>query len=523
MHRFLRLLVSLGFVAIAAGLPAKALADISLEITDGTNTHSTATPKSGFAISMPSPSSPSPYPPGFTATMSFFTRLANTCTARPCVVSFPMGKQGGNFVAGVDTFLFRDACDSGGCPADPLTPTSLGAARIIQTDSSTQKIELKGLQVTALAPGVGKTVKVTFGASKFNKFLAGTYPWAVTFGALFTRQRTGTPALAVSCPDPFNPSGNPGSRDPCARLRLYINGQDADTYSNPRPGPFKTVSIPCGGRFNYSCGGYWYRTNGSFKAFRSGNFPWDPALDPVQKVELTDVYFNVAGQTHSAMNSAIAAISTRREQDFGVEDLFYSLADDLDGNFWVYFSAASDSYFPPKEGVTLTSIVSDKSLSPLEQGRNSRSYASFIADPLTLQWQDVKKLKLAYDFVVGPFGGLTFSDCAKGSFYLLVALVNEDGTDAAKLRIYLGSPDSFTSGCAKAAEELNDVNLIKKKNDEPRIEGGMTIKQSQAKYGKHYVRSISVVVDQGGPEPIANYKVRLYNITVNGTRLGEGL
>jgi hypothetical protein len=522
MHKFLWLLVSLGFVG--AGLPANALADISLEITDGSNTHSAATPKPGFALSMPSPSTP--YPPGFTATMSFLTKTSTTCTARPCIVSFPSGIQGGGFVAGVDTFLFRDACDGSGCPADPLTPASSNAARIIQTDSSVQKIELKGLQVTALPLGVGKTVKVTFSATKFNKFPPGTYPWTVTFGSLFTKKRSGTPALAVSCPDPYDPSANPNSRDPCARLRLYINGQDADTYvASPRLGPFKTVSIPCDGRFNYPCGpGGSYRTNGSFKALASGGFPWDGESVPVQKAELTDVYFNATDQTHSAINSAIAAISTRQQQDFGVEHLFYSIAKELDGNFWVYFSAASHSYFPPKEGVTLTSIVSDK-LSPLEQARNSRSYASFIADPLTLQWQDVTKLKLAYDFVVGPSGGFTFSDCVKGSFYLRVALVNEDGTDATEVKIYLGSTDNFRSGCDKAAEQLNDVNLVnikEKSANELRVAEGGSINKSQITYGKLYVRSISVVVDQGGPEPIANYKVRLYNVTVNGTRLAAG-
>lgn len=501
MNKFLRLLVSLGFVAIVAGFPGQVLAVIWLTITDNSSTHSPANPIAGFATTMGTT-------PGTTTTMPFFT-----CTTHPCVVNFPN-----------NTIRFRDACGVPprlpNCPSAPIGLNSQGAARIIKyEDPSTQKIELKGLQITDTLAGPRK-VTVSFGttARDFNPVPAGSYPWAVVLSGTFTKHPqqflTGPGGLTASCP-PTYPT--PPAVPACARLRLQINGSDVDLS---RPLQIRTVSIPCSNASGYisPCGpGNSYNTDGSFTSTLMGN-AWFPATtDPVQQVDVADVNFTAPDQTFAPINSVVMALSRRTEQDFGVENLFYSLADQLGGNYWVYFSAASNSYLPPKEGVTLTSIVSDKSLSPLDQARNDRSYASFIAEPLTLQWQDVRSLALAYDFVVGTFHNLTFSDCANGSFYLRVALVSKDDTDPVEVKIYLGSTDNFRSGCDKA--ELSGVNLIKERPDDIRVAGGMTINQSQVKYGKLYVRSISVVVDQGGPEPIANYMVRLYNVRVNGIRL----
>lgn len=115
-----------------------------------------------------------------------------------------------------------------------------------------------------------------------------------------------------------------------------------------------------------------------------------------------------------------------------------------------------------------------------------------------------------------------FSDCSRGSFYLLVALEDKGGKDAKKLKIHLGSSErNYTSGCDEAADKLNEINLMK--SDEPRIEEGISIKDSQKKYGDLDVRSISLVVDQGGPEPVANYKVRVHDIRMNGIRLAQRL
>jgi hypothetical protein len=263
------------------------------------------------------------------------------------------------------------------------------------------------------------------------------------------------------------------------------------------------------------------------------------ATSPVHLVDLADLNFTVADQTFQTMNSAILAMSTRTEVNFGVVNLFSHLAREFgQGDFWVYFSAApqrdsaasygdsaashgdsvpSYPYLPPKEGVTLTSMAIDASRPPIGQVRRTRSYASFIADPSSLRWRDVKLLRLVYDFDVVTIGDLVFSDCARGSFYLLVDLVNKAGDEKKELPIYLGSSDGFKSGCERAARQLNGRNLVK--NQDPRVAGGMTIRGSQHRYGYLYVRSISVVVDRGEGDSHANHRVRLYTAKVNGTWL----
>ena len=61
----------------------------------------------------------------------------------------------------------------------------------------------------------------------------------------------------------------------------------------------------------------------------------------------------------------------------------------------------------------------------------------------------------------------------------------------------------------------------------PLLFGGkccMTIAQTQQAYGNLFVRSVSVVVDQGvKPEARANYKVELYDASVNGTHANRDL
>jgi hypothetical protein len=51
----------------------------------------------------------------------------------------------------------------------------------------------------------------------------------------------------------------------------------------------------------------------------------------------------------------------------------------------------------------------------------------------------------------------------------------------------------------------------------------MTIKESQRIFGTYFVRSISVVVDQGSHNPPANYRVNLREATVNGIRATQSL
>jgi hypothetical protein len=198
----------------------------------------------------------------------------------------------------------------------------------------------------------------------------------------------------------------------------------------------------------------------------------------------------------------------------------------------IVFELQQAEFVPANGGVTLTSIVTDGNLPPGEQARNDRSYATFIAQPLQLGWKDVTLLMLTYQFIVGKsfsgdprVGDLTFSDCAGAAFRLEVALTTKDGVDVGSLILNLGSQNQFTSGCAAAATTLSDSNLVDNRDsrvDPSRLLGQlasaccMTVKQSQGRYGNLFVRSISVVVDQGSSKTKANYQVNLVEGIVNG-------
>lgn len=563
MHKFLRLLLSLAFIALAAGVPVGALADIKITITDGTSTVSPTNPKPGFNLSMPSPA-------GQTTTMHLLI-----CSSRPCIVYFPSGltsPQTG------DIFMFRDACGPNPlptCPTAPFNPTSQ-VARVVKTDSpSTDKIELKGLQVTALPGVIDKKVTVIFETESGDLATvpSGSYPWVAALVGTFTKKPPhtvgGNGGLTAACPNPDLGLTDPQLLNPCSRLWLGINGV---TVNDIGPMAIGTVSIPCkNGRINPCArvGGGYYST-GTFNTYESASITFSTSTNPVHKAMLYEMIYKDKDQTHAVANSGIVAMSRLTEEEFGVEGVFYSLANELGGNFWVAFTAGNELYraaprieeaqkisdlevpiafeleqgnwLPVSKGVTLTSIVTDEALTITERARNNRSYASFIAQPMKLQWKNVNLLRLVYQVSVDDsdsgdprLGKLTFSDCVNASFRLRVALTSVDGGDAGNLVINLGSAQQFTSGCATAAATLSGSNLVQ--NKDPRGDPSfllekfarpccMTVKDSQAQaaYGNLVVRSVSVVVDQGwSNKPVANYKVNLLEAMVNGIKATPSL
>jgi hypothetical protein len=521
MDTFLRLLISLGFVAMAVGLPAKALADIWVTITDGTVVHAPGSYQPGFATTISTNQ-------GQTTTMALFPVPSTVCTVRPCQVPF-------------STFQFRDACGKNGtttepklprCPLGALDQDSLGAARITKyEDPSNLRVVLKGLQITAQPNLTTRQVTVSYGTDKgedFQSVPAGDFPWTVTLSGTFTKRppqsQLGSGDLTGSCPDPGT---NPSTDTACARLELWIN---AVTVNSTRPPQIRTVSIPCSNSYGTNpCGpGKSYqKTAGAFTSELSGLRRFDEPVIPYLRMDLTGVNFTLKEQTFASMSSAVIAMSRVTVDKLGVENLFYSLADERGGDYWVYFSPVSNSFFPDEDGVTLTSIWLDKA-TKLDQARNSRSYASFIAKPLQHRWGDVKKLRFVYEVIAGSSDSgypepakLVFSDCIDGSFYVLVNLVKrgdkDEEQDAEKLKIYLGSVEkNFLSVCGQATKHLSGFNLVK--NDELRVDGKMTVKESQKQYGDRYVRSISMVVEQVAAGP-ANFKVRLYDARVGDDKL----
>jgi len=515
---------------VIGGQSTDALAKIWLEVSDGTTTHPTP-PVAPFSVYLYSPKT------DLISTMSFFIfdAVKGPCKARPCMFYFPSGidASGGAAPGANDTFLFRDACEPGSCPLDPISDASTGASRVIKTNGAVQKVELKGLNIIALAKGARQKVRVSFGTEPgdLSDFPINRYPWLLLFGTSFTDKRGGS-NLTGSCPDPQGAS-HPNSKDPCATMRLAVSSS-GQVFSADK-------SIPCGGTFSHPCGraGGGFYSDGTFRAGDYGavsltgggsTFP-----QPVQRVDLADVYFSAMDEAHTTLNSVIAAMSTRTEPRFGVEELFYSVSKEFDGNFWVYFIASSKDYVADKTGVALTSIVSKKPPAPEDPERYKVSYASFIAPPLKLQWNAVGDLTLKYGYVKG--------DCSNGSFRLDVALVEkregksegytkEVEVDAGKLRIYLGDAKDVKNRCASAnlsGSLLSDTALRADCRSVLKGEGcpgDITIAESQKRYAKLYVRSISVVLDQGvsgDAKPPGDQMVKLDEAIVNDHRLTTGI
>jgi hypothetical protein len=239
-------------------------------------------------------------------------------------------------------------------------------------------------------------------------------------------------------------------------------------------------------------------------------------------MDLADVNFTAAKQTFASITSGVMAMSRIPAPEFGVESLFYSLVDQFGADYWVYYSPLSNNFFLNKDA-TLTSLWINNGKA-LQKAKYSRSYASFIADPLHHNWGKLTRLELGYEVIVGnpdpgeKLGNVTFSDCADGSFYLLVRLVDAYGKEIVDLRIEMGGTENVKTGCAQAATYLSNSNLID--NEDYRASGGMTIKQSQEKYKDLYLRSISVVVE-GGQTESANHRVKLYSARVGNIKLAE--
>ena len=541
--RMLRLL-SVGAFVAAAAIPASA--EIKVTISDGGAPKGPAS-FGGFQLHAATG-------PGDNTPLVLLTCAGDR---RPCTVYFPSGSETRDEKN--DTLAFTDNCggDLTACTADTI-------AQVVKTESTTGRVELKGLQITALT---GRKVEMVFStdAGDHGPIPAGTHPVAVMLiGGFTTEPPTPVPGtIAVACPDPaWETVPDHKLLAPCAHLKLQIRASSQlNKDGDPR---IASVSIPCD-HLNASAinpcaletSGH-YDTTGEFKTVDYVDYTCE-GCQPYHVATLTAL-FTAEKETLALGSSGVTAMSSFTEVEFGREDLAYTVSDEYESPFWVSYTAANEPYraatrasvagdkvsltvslaqarrVRAKEGVTLSSIATTKdgkngdNYLPLgERIRNDRSYASFIAQPKTVRWGDVAKLQLNYQVVTDTsdqddprLGKLKLSDCADSSFYVRVALSNEDGSDAGVLIINLGSANQFTSGCAAA--KLSDLM----DNTDARVDASrlavkpaclITVKESKEVYGKLFVRSISVVVDQGiHPKHTANYQVRLYDAIV---RLGS--
>ena len=535
-------------------------AAISVTIGDGASTLSSS--GGGFNLTLSSPA-------GQTHPMPLLS-----CTTRPCTVGFPSRVSP---PLSTDRFEFRDNCKASSLDTSPLpvcSPTT--QARVVKTDSSTDRIDLKGLQITARAGGVGRSIVVVFqsGANEFTTITStsGSYPFAVTLAGTFTNRPPQTPAtqggaggLTTSCPSPTSALTATQLASPCAQLTLKVNAVTANGLGSSG---IATASVPCLNGSTTPCAavGGLYNSTGSISTTDSASVTCGTTCTPVHAATLT-AKFTAASQTLTLANSGIGAMSGLGVEDGGVEDLFYSLADELGGNIWISFRAGDELYrgvpLPPWTnetrhftnnasipiswevqqgrlvgalgGVTLTSIATDAALPELERARNDSAYVAFIPEPRSLRWKDVAVLQLKYALTTSPplsdsgdprLGDLAFVDCPAatvGVFRIEVALRDKDDvTDVGRLVINLGNGGNLTANCGT----LSNVNLVDEggaRVDPSFLSGSlastnsMTVKQSQGKYGNLVVRSLTVVLDRGAGASNAadNYKVVLEQARVN--------
>ena len=364
--------------------------------------------------------------------------------SHPCGVYFPSGTVAFAVdetkltppVAG-DTFLFRDACGKG------LVACNAGTvARVAKTDASTDKVELKGVQITALT-NVTRKIRITFrtepGDLKELNYSGGSYPFKVILQGKFTNkppQEGGGEGLTTTCLNPNDDWEEGDLTDYCAMLTLTVNAKTAD---NVPPSATATSSLPCFNGSTVPCAPLngTYLSDGYFNARDTGTLkvsctPLPCKPKPYHRGTLRAV-FAVPAQTLTLANSGIAGMSELTEEDGGIADLHYALApeleDELGRYFWVASAPRNELYRAhprmessykksagqvpivfnllyadlayPSSGVTLTSIADDDRLPPDERVSNDRSYASFIAQPSALQWRNVKDLTLRYAVVTG--------------------------------------------------------------------------------------------------------------------------
>jgi hypothetical protein len=591
MNQLARVLVAVGLVACVT---ADAFADLKFSIKDDPADLTGTAP----AIAPASASAPQGY--NFTvpvqAGSSIVPLLKCPLDAHPCAMSYPSQTLytvdqadylvGRKQVPAGDTLMLMDACGRGRLP-----PCITGAintiARIEKSDTEIDKVQIKGLEITAL-DDIPRSITISVDTGE-NNFAApsGTgsrnFPITLYFGGSVTQERPETTVLTnSSCR--FTPlvAADPAAARACpaSRLTVTTNGtahtgfMQVTTPCDPNAVPGSVaVTPPCGPGDKYLQGGI-------FSASRNDAITCDGECSP-RHLAVVSTIFNKRGQSLLLQNSGVAAISRIEVERFGVEALSYSVADEFDEPFWVAFTAVDAfhraEFFPPADPTAdmlrfafrierttpmqfqggdlfLNSIATlkqedpngmgDAGLPVRERARNDRSYASFIAQPQTLRWKDVGSLRMQYEVTVGDnvshddrLDPMTFSDCSGSSLYVRVTLTDDQRKNAGDLLIRLGDSDDASKKCVTVHDDnsittmLNGVDLVKedhkrrvdvsqitkKKNDCCK-----TLKETQEKYGRLFVRSISLVVDQGSNKK-AHRQVVLHGGEINGIDLTKSL
>lgn len=579
------------FVRIEDGIASNAKDGRTLtRNADGSVTVGTAT--TNLRLRQLSPAPPAPYPvppPDLTTQMNLLT-----CSTRPCTVFFPSGSGGPTStnpqpLTG-DTFKFQETCISP-CTGGPGTSNLAGSgglpARIEKFDSgaSADRVSLRGVKITSVLPAApatysAKTLTVTYGVESLDlRTLTSTQSSSYTgTAALSGTFRTATGLRASACPA-GTVSTDLTADKACLTLALTLNGTALTGNSSPTT---TTVSLPCSSSIpsstspTNSCGslGSWSSTGSFTGANDSQSLNCPSSCSPTQVGKLT-AKFNGANEVLSLTSSAHGGMANISDESGGKEEVFLTFADELGGNRWVVYTAATERCLAvfkaptindtrnfknnanipastelhcgtlapliqpappaPPVGVPLISLVDDKedTVPGSAQIRNDAARVAFLPPQGQLQVKDLTVVSISHDVFVGTassgdsrIGDVVFDDCSDGSLYLALELVDSDGVGMGTAKVYVGNADNGRSQC-NGFESIsldlvnNSVERVDTSGLVPNLDSPCCITFQQLKQGqtgKLFVRKAAFVNDHGSL-PLTTFKNHLttfFDGNING-------
>jgi hypothetical protein len=564
MREFLLCFLAVFLIAVIAGTPDDVSAAITVTISDGTSSLSAGTTASsrGFNLSASSPN-------GTNTVLNLLalttTSAGNCSTSTPCRRHFPSGntvRQAG------DTFAIQSISTTNVARVEK-TDVPAGGTATTGADSVT----LRGIKIFALT-STARTFTLTYATQSGDlstiSSTSGNYAGAAKLKGQF-RLDTIAPldglsgSIAATC--------NSGVSSPCGQLSVKINlltlnggGSSASTLvtaSIPCSTASGTVS-PCGG------GGFWSPAlfaGDQFLATDTGSVGCGTTCAPFWQSTLV-VKFNAANQVFTLANSAVSAVVP--DTPAGLIDLAEALSEPgID--VWVgscsgvhtgvqpYRAVGAPPFgnkgrnqndfatFPMTYSLTVGQLVpvtdgfprfisidgpEENILPPGDQERNDACSMSWVPSRFSRpKFGNFSQLALDYTaFVLGPadsgdsrLGILGFSDCT-ACFRVEIGLVDDTGLSRGTLKVYLGA-DTNTNHRTNHAGSVPPLALV----SDPgyRVDAsGMLSKpepccitfadaQSNGRYGKLFVRSVTVVIDQD--IEAANHLVTNLEAIVNGS------
>jgi len=558
---WLSMLCALALLGTATVSDAK----IFVNISDGTTTLDALTPPPPFTKVGLVLSKASGAPQGTTDVTDTLNIL--TCPTRPCTVGFPSGVING---LATDTFKIQD-----------ISTTNLARIEKLDSGTSSDRISFKGVKFTATALGAGKVLTVTYGTQTgdlraLTTTQASSYFVSAAFSGSF---KTSTGLKAAACKAGTVATDMDTADEACVRLSTVLNGTTVDGQGSSVS---TTIAVACNNAFPTvnpcGTGGSWTAATGTFTGVNDGRSLSCPSTCSPAQVSTLTARFSAANEVLQLTASLNGVISNVTDENGGVEDAAIALADEVPLNRWISTSGTLErckavpkapttndtrnivnnanlpisfeywcGQFSPAgpAGVPVVSLGDTPLLPGAVGARYAASRVTFVPTPGSLLFKDVNSVSFNYDVAVGTeatpteprLGTLTYADCRDGSLRIEIQLVDSSGVDKGTVKVYLGSTtaDFFKNGCDSVATTVG-ADIVG--NPDARVDlsglaGNLSspccVKFSSANkgnVGNLRVRRIAFIVSRPvspPSDPAENYKVTLFDASVNGISAGSSL